>query len=310
MNSLCQVLVFFLFVSLVEASTNGSPNIIAPTNTDNAAENLAFVQTELAATSSAQQAIVKLLSHSHLIPLGQMPRSLAHFRRSDDESIKESHAKSRIVVSDESNNIECRISLGRAPFGSKCVAPCGCIGSQKWIQFTELNRLRRKDPSQWTVCQTCQQNFEYDIFSNYGGLGSNLIGLALDNKSILRGALLSISAVLVYGLSLKNWLMRFMVSRIWWQMYAHWSKVTHLPLALKFWLGKIVFQYLVDYYMIFERNVFLSYLIDLETLSIDKNLPVEEEEKEEGLNESETEESDSDGEDVDDDDFEDLSEEE
>jgi hypothetical protein len=276
MNPLHSFLAFFVVVSLVRASTVSSPTIALKTNIDKAAADcLAFLQTELAATSSAQQAIVKLLSQNHLIPLGQIPRSLSHHRRTGDESTKASTAKSRIVVSDESNNIECRISLGRAPIGAKCVSPCGCIGSQKWIQFMELNRLRRKDPSQWTVCQTCQQKFEYDIFSNYGGLSSSLVGLALDNKSILRGALLCVSTVLIYSLSIGSWVLRFLLSRPFWQMHTHWSKVTNLNFPLKIWLGKIVFQYIADYYMVFESNVFLSYLIDLETALIDKNLPVE-----------------------------------
>ena len=30
-----------------------------------------------------------------------------------------------------------------------------CSGSSQWIQFTELNRLRRKDPDQWKICQVC-----------------------------------------------------------------------------------------------------------------------------------------------------------
>lgn len=304
---------FFLSLVLSVFAVRGSTTS-GSSSQSNVAANLAFLQTELAATSSAQQSIVRYLTQSHLIPIGQLPRSLSSLRQINDA---EETIKSRIIVSNESNHIECRISLGRAPLGSKCVSPCGCIGSQKWIQFTELNKLRRKDPSQWTKCQTCQQKFEYDIFSNYGGLPGGLVGMALDNKSILRVAMLSVSSVLVYSLSIGSWVMRLLLSRPVWQLYNHWSKITHLPLALKFWLGKIVVQYSADNYVAFERNVFLSYLIDLETSIIEKKLPVEgveereeEEEEEEGDEEitdygEEEEQDDEDDEDDDDEDDED-----
>lgn len=273
------VLVAILSVALCSIDVLTSPQSghhpSLSSKSSNSDATLAFLQNELAATSAAQQSILKYLTQSHLVPIGMMPRSLSHLRKADDENYKIHEAKSRIVMSTKDNNIECRIALGRAPLGSKCVSPCGCIGSQKWIQFKELNTLRRKDPAQWTICQTCQQKFEYDIFSSYGGLLGNLIGMVLDNTSILRTGLFVLTSIVVYTLSLGDWMMRGLVSRPFWQMYPHWSKITHLPLALKFWFGKIVFQIITDYYVACERNIFLSYLVDIETSIIESKLPVE-----------------------------------
>jgi hypothetical protein len=54
--------------------------------------------------------------------------------------------------------------------------------------------------------------------------------------------------------------------------------VTKLPLALKFWVGKVLVQLLSIKYLSLERDLLLSPLIDLETMLIDKNLPTGEEE--------------------------------
>ena len=244
------VLVAILSVALCSIDVLTSPQSghhpSLSSKSSNSDATLAFLQNELAATSAAQQSILKYLTQSHLVPIGMMPRSLSHLRKADDENYKIHEAKSRIVMSTKDNNIECRIALGRAPLGSKCVSPCGCIGSQKWIQFKELNTLRRKDPAQWTICQTCQQKFEYDIFSSYGtdiyipiftslcfdfikyirfalllysgGLLGNLIGMVLDNTSILRTGLFVLTSIVVYTLSLGDWMMRGLVSRPFWQM--------------------------------------------------------------------------------------------
>ena len=94
-----------------------------------------------------------------------------------------------IALSTSKNNYDCRISFDKVlthsliycinylltytfkvPIGHKCIAPCGCTGSGKWIQFSELNRLRRKEPLQWITCQTCQQKFNYNSLMVYGGI--------------------------------------------------------------------------------------------------------------------------------------------
>jgi hypothetical protein len=125
------------------------------------------------------------------------------------------------------------------PVGSKCIAPCGCTGSQQWIQFSVLNRMRRSDPSQWITCQTCQQKFDYSSFITYGGSTGNIISTILDNPNILRGALGGVTAILCYTFSLGNLLMKFSLSRFFWQYYPQWSRILNLPLVLKFWGGKV-----------------------------------------------------------------------
>jgi len=62
--------------------------------------------------------------------------------------------------------------------------------------------------------------------------------------------------------------------------FPQWSKLTHLPLALKFWVVKILLQFVSEKYAQVERNVLLSYLADLETNLIEENLPVVDKEEE------------------------------
>lgn len=165
-----------------------------------------YLQSEMASCSSAQQQIVTFL-HGKRIPIGQgvSLRNMAETVRS------------RIVVSTKEKGVECRIALGKAPPGAKCVAPCGCSGSQKWVQFSELNRLRRKDPTQWTICRTCQQKFDYSMFEPYGGLPGNIVGLLLDNKPMLRAFVVAFGVLLFYVLNAPLWISRVLTSRILWQ---------------------------------------------------------------------------------------------
>jgi hypothetical protein len=107
-----------------------------------------FLQTELASIATAHNSIHMQLREKR-IPIGDQPRSLRSTTTDDDKR----HGKLMVTLSHELNNIECRVALERAPLGSKCIAPCGCTGSQQWIQFAVLNRMRRSEPSQWTVCQ-------------------------------------------------------------------------------------------------------------------------------------------------------------
>jgi hypothetical protein len=70
--------------------------------------------------------------------------------------------------------------------------------------------------------------------------------------------------------------------------YPHWSKVTHLPLPLKLWLGRAALQYLAVLYLRAEDSLVWKKLIELETSLLEESLPVpqeamlEEEEEEEG----------------------------
>lgn len=172
---------------------------------------LAYLQTELSGTSTAQLNIAKFLHQKH-IPIGLIPRSLVR------KQAEVNDIKSRIALSTEDNNIECRIALGKATVGSKCVAPCGCIGSQKWIQFSVYNKLRRKDPLLWKVCQTCQQKFESEIFTDFGGLYGNILGLILDNRIILRIAALFSFLLFSFIIKLPKLIMKFLVSKSLWQL--------------------------------------------------------------------------------------------
>jgi len=120
-------------------------------------------------------------------------------------------------VSTEENNLECRVALGRAPLGSKCIAPCGCTGSSQWIQFAELNRLRRKEPSQWKICQTCQQPFEYTAIASHGGFKGGIISTMLDNHTLLRISIIGSSLLITTFSPLGSLGLRFLLSGLFWK---------------------------------------------------------------------------------------------
>lgn len=107
-----------------------------------------FLQSELASIATAHNTIHTFLREKR-IPIGEQPRSLKATSASDSKQ----QGKLMVILSEDTNEIECRVALERAPIGSKCIAPCGCTGSQQWIQFAVLNRMRRSEPSQWTTCQ-------------------------------------------------------------------------------------------------------------------------------------------------------------
>lgn len=254
-------------------------------------EIVPYLQTELSLCSEAQQNIQNFLKTKG-VEIGVNPiLNRRSMKRLND-------VRSRIVMSTDENNVECRISLGKAPTGSKCIAPCGCSGSQKWVQFSEFNRLRRKDPSQWETCKTCQQRFETEVFSAFGGVKANLIGYTLDNRNLLRGAGSAVIALLMYVFSAPMLLSRVLTSRMLWQsvscnafvglphmmyvtfwflllniQYPNWSKLTKLPLPLKLWAGKLAGQALASRYLSWEKDVLVQHLADWETQLIEEKLP-------------------------------------
>ena len=97
--------------------------------------------------------------------------------------------------------------------------------------------MRRSDPSQWVVCQTCQQRFEYGNLQTYGGLPGNLLSAALDNRGIVRAGaaiLFVVREIILYYLKIvpiipflsmqgflyisKGLMLRFLTSRLLWNM--------------------------------------------------------------------------------------------
>ena len=56
--------------------------------------------------------------------------------------------------------------------------------------------------------------------------------------------------------------------------FPQWSKLVHLPLALKFWILKLVVQFAGERYLQWERDVLVGGLADLETQCIEQGLPV------------------------------------
>lgn len=156
-SSIFLLAMFCLSMNSPVSSTIESPSPV-PLKQDSfqTAEILSFLQSEASMLSSAQHSIGSFL-RSKKIPVGNTPGSLRPLMTLDTRRLL-------VAMSRKNNTIECRVALGRAPLGSKLIAPCGCTGSSRWIQFSELNRLRRKDPDQWKACPTCMQRYDYRYF--------------------------------------------------------------------------------------------------------------------------------------------------
>ena len=123
------------------------------------------------------------------------------------------------------------------------------------------------------LLQTCQQKFDYSSFVEHGGEIGNVISAVLDNVHILRGALGGVLALLFYSLSFGNLFIKLFVSRFFWQLYPKWSRIINLPLVLKFWGGKVVFQYVFEKYLFVEKLILKS-LTEIESSIIEDRLPV------------------------------------
>lgn len=253
--------ILLVFISILSCSDCNND-----VNNNNFVSLMSYIQKESASVSNAQHAI-KTFLNSKDIPIG-----LSCIKSSS--SVKEnSERQFDITVSKPDNAIDCRVSLERVPFGSKCLAPCGCTGSQKWIQFSVLNKLRRKDPSQWKICRTCQRAFNYSPISIYGGVNGNLLSLFLDNVTILRTSIGVVFVLLSIVLNLPFLVKRLLVSKLLWNAYPRWSRVIHLPFVFQLWGGKILLQYLFSFYIEFEKKI-VSSLTDIETNIIEQKLPI------------------------------------
>lgn len=144
--------------------------------------------------------------------------------RSQISKQKDQQHELPVIESTADNQITCRISLSPIPIGSKAIAPCKCIGSQKWIQFTTFNKLRRKDPSQWKTCRTCLSPY-MSIYQhkNMMDLPFNAVftSLLLDNVALLRSFVIMSLFAFGHMISFPKLLLKFIVSKSLWQQVSH-----------------------------------------------------------------------------------------
>ena len=146
--SYCILAILFILGNILSISvqSTSSPIKTAYSPIDESYETekvLSYLRFEAAALQSAQQRVSDILRSKNIavgIPSGQVKRA------------DSSTSGLEIARSTERHPLECRVSLEQVPPGMKCIAPCACTGSQKWVQFSLLNRLRRKNPGQWQAC--------------------------------------------------------------------------------------------------------------------------------------------------------------
>ena len=170
-----------------------------------------FLLSELSSASAVHQSLLSLLIRKNI-----------NIRDSTTVSFK-ARISERVAVSSSENPIECRISLGKAVDGSICVAPCSCTGSQKWVMFSELNKMRRRDPNHWTRCQTCQETIDYAPFLAHNNVIEVFVSKLLDEHSILRWGITSALLTIGYLSSFFNLFERFLVSGSTWNMVKKFS---------------------------------------------------------------------------------------
>lgn len=228
-----------------------------------------YLQKESVSTSSAHQAIKTFLNSKYV--------SIGTFKATEKDGSFKTSSKKRIrhliTLSTSENSIDCRVSLERATIGSKCIAPCGCSGSQKWIQFTTLNKLRRKDPDQWKVCRTCLQKIDYSFVSKYGGIRGNLVSFDLDNLLTLRSIIVILAISFFSVFELPKLMSRILVSKHVWKAYPRWSRITRLPFVFLLWGFKLLIQNFFVVYLQYE-NLLCRALAQIETSIVEKKLPI------------------------------------
>jgi len=269
-NTYCFILVIILTILFSDVSSSSLNAFSASSSKPPQDDVLTFLLRESAHLSALQEQVGGFLRTQGIF-VGNHLRPIVDADRDGNRKDRGSH---RIAISTMENPLECRITLGQAEVGSKVIAPCLCSGSQEWVQFSELNRLRRKDPGQWKVCPTCQGKFDFSMIYEHGGVKGNLITLLLDNKIILRSILLV--GVVISGCILRadKLAMVFLTSRMFWQLYPQWSRLVELPIILKYWGAKIVFGYLSSAYL-FVEGALLGQLTELETAVVEARLPVD-----------------------------------
>ena len=195
----------------------------------NLASLQAYLQNEALALSESQQQLSSFLM-SKKIPIKSLSLSREERRR---QALEAEKSKSRICMSTEENEVECRISLDRVDVGKKCIAPCGCVGSQRWIQFSEFNRLRRKEPSKWVQCQTCQQKFDYSIISEQPiDVKTAILSTMLDKPVIIRSILAVSVLVTSLLLSADKAILRLLTSTFFWQRVSIFTSLLHYTLMI------------------------------------------------------------------------------
>jgi hypothetical protein len=102
-----------------------------------------------------------------------------------------------------------------------------------------------------------------------------MISLVLDNPSIFRVILGTLISVLFYTFSIGNICMRFFVSKFFWNLYPHWSRITNLPLVMKFMGAKMILSFGVEKYLVVEKIV-AKFLTEIESKMIEDRLPITE----------------------------------
>lgn len=196
-------------------------------------------------------------------------RTFSH--RSGISRGRKPYATRRVAVSTASTPYDCRLTLDTVPFGRKVVSPCNCIGTQKWVQFSNFNRARRIHPADWRRCSTCQSDMDY-TFLPAPRITSFCISSLLDNKNLLRAILISVGAIMAVPLCQRLTHM-ILTSSVFWQQYPSWVILYNFPFMAKMWMFQEIVWISLKLFRSLEIRIF-NFLSDMETRALEPLLEV------------------------------------
>lgn len=149
----------------------------------------------------------------------------------------------------------CMISID-AVEGSKVVAP---TNSTKWITVSNLNRLRRDEPSKvnllWNSQYNALQNWfgpgsPYAFSTHMPPLAAMFVSGLLDRPWLLKSLLLSgIALGFIFTLPWSEFIIgRILLLEALWTNWRHWALFTHAALPLKLFFFQVGFAVVGDWF--------------------------------------------------------------
>ena len=176
-----------------------------------------------------------------------------------------------------------------APVDTKVVAPI--ISDEdvdedssryQWISLSQLNRLRRTDPSKvepmwhgkYAIRQAWFGDMEYSLLQHVGLKGWAVTTL-LDHRVAFKSALISIAALfsIIFMPQIEFLINRFIVSGIFWRTYKTWGRFANAALPFKLLMVQMVWKFIAGRFDALEEIV-RNYFIEVECTILEESVPV------------------------------------
>ena len=185
------------------------------------------------------------------------------------------------AMSTRSDPKHCLISYEPEP-GSKLVVPTEMVSTDKWITLTELNRLRRNDPSKvnpmWSdryaiLSSWFSPDSRYSLLQHVGPKGV-VLSTILDGSRLPLLVFLGLVVAVVQLLPIIEILAnRFLVSSFLWTKWLNWYRYVHVGLPMKLLILQIVYSYLAKGFVALVSFIKVK-LVDLECKILEETIPL------------------------------------